>query len=243
MRRHGDRVLEGRAGRADRGRAVRRRPQAQPALGRLPWEQADPLTTFDLKRFNAVRGYQAQQGREISRCLKELRQLRRERARGMHGRTRGAASQNEPEEPAAPANDDAPAPRATADSAARKRCRTNPSGRADRWDELPERRPAPSSTACSPPTTGRASRGSPPPAPFCRSGLGPADLASPAALGRALFRPAGQPAGPAALTAGRPGQADRRPVTPRRPWTPAPGHGRYHPAGATRGPGAAGRLP
>ena len=32
-------------------------------------EEADPLTTFDLKRFNAVRGYQAQQGREISRCL------------------------------------------------------------------------------------------------------------------------------------------------------------------------------
>ena len=41
-------------------------------------EEADPLTTFDLKRFNAVRGYQAQQGREISRCLKELRQLRKD---------------------------------------------------------------------------------------------------------------------------------------------------------------------
>ena len=42
------------------------------------WEEADPLTTFDLKRFNAVRGYQAQQGREISRCLKELRLLRKD---------------------------------------------------------------------------------------------------------------------------------------------------------------------
>ncbi len=52
-------------------------------------EEADPLTTFDLKRFNAVRGYQAQQGREISRCLKELRQLRKDATRGMHGRTRG----------------------------------------------------------------------------------------------------------------------------------------------------------
>ena len=43
------------------------------------WEEADPLTIFDVKRFNAVRGYQAPaKGREISRCLKELRQLRKE---------------------------------------------------------------------------------------------------------------------------------------------------------------------
>ena len=52
-------------------------------------EEADSLTTFDLRRFNAVRGYQAQQGREISRCLKELRQLRKDAQRGTHGRTRG----------------------------------------------------------------------------------------------------------------------------------------------------------
>ena len=35
MQAHGDRVLEGRARRADRGRPVRRRPQAPPAAGRL----------------------------------------------------------------------------------------------------------------------------------------------------------------------------------------------------------------
>ena len=48
-------------------------PKLRPPQAGFQWEQADPLTTFDLKRFNAVRGYQAQQGREISRCLKELR--------------------------------------------------------------------------------------------------------------------------------------------------------------------------
>ena len=71
-------------------------PKLRPPQAGYQWEQADPLTTFDLKRFNAVRGYQAQQGREISRCLKELRQLRRERAGGRHGRTRGARWKTNP---------------------------------------------------------------------------------------------------------------------------------------------------
>ena len=53
-------------------------PKLRPPQAGFEWEEADPLTTFDLKRFNAVRGYQAQQGRELSRCLKELRLLRRE---------------------------------------------------------------------------------------------------------------------------------------------------------------------
>ncbi len=53
-------------------------PKLRPPQAGFEWEQADPLTTFDLKRFNAVRGYQAQQGRELSRCLKELRLLRRD---------------------------------------------------------------------------------------------------------------------------------------------------------------------
>ena len=53
-------------------------PKLRPPQAGFEWEEADPLTTFDLKRFNAVRGYQAQQGRELSRCLKELRMLRRE---------------------------------------------------------------------------------------------------------------------------------------------------------------------
>ncbi len=63
-------------------------PKLRPPQAGFEWEVADPLTTFDLKRFNAVRGYQAQQGRELSRCLKELRLLRRDAARGLHGRTR-----------------------------------------------------------------------------------------------------------------------------------------------------------
>ena len=53
-------------------------PKLRPPQAGYQWEQADPLTTFDLRRFNAVRGYQAQQGREISRCLKELRALRKD---------------------------------------------------------------------------------------------------------------------------------------------------------------------
>ena len=78
-------------------------PKLRPPQAGFAWEEADPLTTFDLKRFNAVRGYQAQQGRELSRCLKELRQLRREPL---------AECTSEPEpmpqkEPEPPANDDA----------------------------------------------------------------------------------------------------------------------------------------
>ena len=53
-------------------------PKLRPPQAGFQWEQADPLTTFDVRRFNVIRGYQAQQGREISRCLKELRQLRKE---------------------------------------------------------------------------------------------------------------------------------------------------------------------
>ncbi len=41
-------------------------PKLRPPQAGFEWEEADPLTTFDLKRFNAVRGYQAQQGRELS---------------------------------------------------------------------------------------------------------------------------------------------------------------------------------
>ena len=37
---------------------------------------ADPLTTFDVRRFNAIRSAQAQIGREIKSCLQELRRLR-----------------------------------------------------------------------------------------------------------------------------------------------------------------------
>lgn len=88
--------------------APRRRP---PTVGGT-WEKADPLATFDIRRFDAIRGYQAQQGRELSRCLKELRALRREPLTDDEGEPEPL--QNEPDAPApsahAPANDDAAPP-------------------------------------------------------------------------------------------------------------------------------------
>jgi hypothetical protein len=53
-------------------------PQVKPPTLGGTWEEAEAAETFDMRRFNAIRGHQAAQGREISRCLKELRQLRRE---------------------------------------------------------------------------------------------------------------------------------------------------------------------
>ena len=84
-------------------------PKLRPPQAGFEWEEADPLTTFDLKRFNAVRGYQAQQGRELSRCLKELRLLRREPLAECTFEPE-STSRNEPDQPAPPANDDAPFP-------------------------------------------------------------------------------------------------------------------------------------
>ena len=75
-------------------------PKLRPPQAGFQWEEADPLTTFDLKRFNAVRGYQAQQGREISRCLKELRSLRKDALAEGADRTRGDAGK-QTREPAA----------------------------------------------------------------------------------------------------------------------------------------------
>ncbi len=81
-------------------------PKLRPPQAGFEWEVADPLTTFDLKRFNAVRGYQAQQGRELSRCLKELRLLRREPLADCTGEPENTP-RKEPERPPEPANDDA----------------------------------------------------------------------------------------------------------------------------------------
>jgi hypothetical protein len=81
-------------------------PKLRPPQAGFEWEEADPLTTFDLRRFNAVRGYQAQQGRELSRCLKELRALRREPLEDCTHEPE-STSRNEPDDPPAPANDDA----------------------------------------------------------------------------------------------------------------------------------------
>ena len=159
-------------------------PKLRPPQAGFQWEEADPLTTFDLKRFNAVRGYQAQQGREISRCLKELRLLRKEALAGCTDEPEDA-TENEPKSPPAPANDDAtpgrPGPRAI-DGTARKGTRARPLGR-----------PA----ACGPRRVGPAAgggrlagaRGARCQGALRPLGLEPADLASPAALGRALFRP------------------------------------------------------
>src|SRR3954470_15951513 len=83
------------------------RRKLRPPQAGFQWEVADPLTTFDLKRFNAVRGYQAQQGREISRYLKELRLLAKDGA-CMDEPER--APENEPKDPPTSANDDARLP-------------------------------------------------------------------------------------------------------------------------------------
>jgi hypothetical protein len=81
-------------------------PKVRPPPTGFQWEETDSLTTFDLKRFNVVRGYQAQQGREISRCLKELRLMRKDAFVVCTGEPEDA-SENEPKSPPAPANDDA----------------------------------------------------------------------------------------------------------------------------------------
>jgi hypothetical protein len=72
-------------------------------------QKADPLTTFDVKRFNAIRGQQAQLGREIRSCLKELRQLKKD-ARAACTDEPDTALRNEPGHPPT-ANDDVPIPR------------------------------------------------------------------------------------------------------------------------------------
>jgi hypothetical protein len=75
------------------------------------------LATFDLARFNAIRAYQAQQGRELSRCLRELRLLRREPLMAEVDEHEGLPTSTEPEtrnEPGEPAA----APPATPQAAA-----------------------------------------------------------------------------------------------------------------------------
>jgi hypothetical protein len=73
--------------------APRKRP---PEVGGR-WVEADPLATFDLARFNAIRAYQAQLGREVSRCLRELRLLRREPLTAEEDEHEGAPACTEPE--------------------------------------------------------------------------------------------------------------------------------------------------
>jgi hypothetical protein len=86
-------------------------PGVKPPTRGGTWEEADPAETFDVKRFNAVRGHQAAQGREIGRCLKELRQLRREPL-VEEDEPEAMGAQNKPgdpgPEPVLAANDDGP---------------------------------------------------------------------------------------------------------------------------------------
>ena len=165
-------------------------------------EQADPLTTFDLKRFNAVRGYQAQQGREFSRCLKELRQLRKDARK--RARTNPRALRNEPDMPPT-ANDDAPVPAIPAASISTTRRETKArsagtSRRADRRRSASPNEPEPDPfDALPPPVRAHLERllaadDWPNLARLAATGalrplgLEPADLASPQAFGRALQR-------------------------------------------------------
>jgi hypothetical protein len=72
-----------------------------------------PAHPFDLRRFNAIRGYQAQQGREIGRCLKKLRQLRKD-ALLVGTDAPELATENEPKSPPPTANDDTCVPQPAA---------------------------------------------------------------------------------------------------------------------------------
>ena len=103
------RLLEGRARRADRGRPVRRRPQAPPAAGRLPvgaGRPADHLRPQALQRRARLPGPAGPRDQPLPQGAAPAAQGR---ARGMHGRTRGRRAENEPGSPQPPANDDAPA--------------------------------------------------------------------------------------------------------------------------------------
>ncbi|MFL5336586.1 MAG: hypothetical protein ACJ8H8_26270 [Geminicoccaceae bacterium] len=160
-------------------------PKLRPPQTGFQWEEDDPLTTFDLRRFNAVRGYQAQQGREISRCLKELRTLRKD---ALAARTDepGEAPKNEPKRPPAPANDDARLPQASV---------SEKEPEPDLWDALPVRvRTELDRLLADDDWPGLAQLGAS--GALRPLGLEPADLASPDALGRAIFRP--HPADPPA---------------------------------------------
>ena len=110
-------------------------PKLRPPQAGFEWEEADPLTTFDLKRFNAVRGYQAQQGRELSPLPQGAAPAAPRAARGMHGRTRHDLTERTHEPVHArqrrrPSNRllrAMPAIKATAERTRRARRRRNPS--------------------------------------------------------------------------------------------------------------------
>src|SRR3954465_8649858 len=50
-------------------------PRIRPPEHGFQWKEANPLPPSDYRRFNAIRSQQAQIGREIRNCLRELREL------------------------------------------------------------------------------------------------------------------------------------------------------------------------
>ena len=102
----------------------------------------DPLATFDLRRFDAVRRCQAQQGRELSRCLRELRALRREPLAEAPDEPERPNDELriEPERPASAANDDALTAVAADHSALQKKLPNEPEHEPDRPVALPDPR-------------------------------------------------------------------------------------------------------
>jgi hypothetical protein len=159
-------------------------PKLPPPQAGFQWEVADPLTTFDLRRFNAMRGYQAQQGREISRCLKELRLLRKDAL--ANGKDEPESTlEMEPGSTSIPANDDA-ALGHTAPPPVEGMPENEPA--ADTWDALPDSvRAELDGLLAADDWPGLAALGAT--GALRPLGLEPEDLASPEAIGRALFRP------------------------------------------------------
>ena len=125
----GDRVLEGRARRADRGRPVRRRPQAPPAAGRLPvgaGRPADHLRPQALQRRARLPGAAGPRDQPLPQGAAPLRkdalaECTDEPEEHAGKRTRG---------PQPPANDDAPAHAETAVLTAQDASRNEPGPRA-----------------------------------------------------------------------------------------------------------------
>ena len=121
-------------------------PKIRPPAHGFQWEEADPLTTFDVRRFNAIRGQQAQIGREIRNCLKELRELRKDAAQrvdeleSMSESEAESTLRNEPRNQL-PANDDADAARESRAEQAAGRLRNEPDNPTESRRDEPNRLP------------------------------------------------------------------------------------------------------
>src|SRR4051812_7352231 len=122
-------------------------PKLRPPQAGFRWEEADPLTTFDLKRFNAVRGYQAQQGKRSAAASRNCACCATTRSRRARTNPRARRKTNPRATPPPPTT--TPGGTSPLPTGCRKR---NPSPIPGTPCRLPS---VPSSTGCSPPTTGR----------------------------------------------------------------------------------------